>query len=170
MLNPNIIKIIDKHIHSNLYVVYKDAKTFKMMHCKLKNMNADKILVQDLATNAPDQMIDFVENNRPKILAMYNANGVNLVNPMNSEHLGAKLKKKENQGKIISNMKPQLKHHIAIVFKQMLKFYLVNGELSNMGMVDLVVKPAPFFNSDQVISYNSVMHVFDEHGNDLIAI
>ncbi len=170
MLNPNILKIIEKHIGNKLFLVYRDEKTFKLINCNLRNMNADKLLVQDTATNNPDFQVNFIENNRPKVLALYNMNGVNLINPINNEHLGAKLRKRENQGTIISQMKPQLKKNISIVFKKLQNFYLVNGQLSNMGMVDLVVKPAPFFNVDQVISYNSVMHVFDENGNDLIAI
>lgn len=170
MLNPSILKIIEKHIGSKIFVVFRENNSFKLMHCTLQNMNENKILVQDLATNHPAQMINFLENNRPKILVIYNMNGVNLANPTNNEHLGQKLRKRENQGPIISSMKPLIKHNIAIVFKKLQNFYLVNGQLSNMGMVDLVVKPAPFFNEDQVISYNSVMNVFDENGNDLIAL
>lgn len=169
-LNLQVLKIIEKHIGSKIFAIFKDEKGVKMIVGKLQNANAEKILISDMNSTAGNQVIPYVENGRPKMLAMYNSNALNIMNPTNNEHLGAKLRKRENQMKIINSMKPFLKKNISVVYKNNGNIVAVNGQLGNMGMVNLTILPAPFFNDEQIMKYNDIMNIFDEFGNDLIDI
>jgi hypothetical protein len=168
-INPQILQIIGKHIGSKVSVIYKDSKTV-IVHGKLLNLNAEKIQVNDMNLKQGNIVISFFDKMFPKILAIYNVNGLNILNPRNNEHLGAKLRKKDLQMVIISAMKPNLNKNVSVVFKKLNNVNVINGQLSNMGMVDLMVKLAPFYNEEQTLKYDTIMNVFDEQGNDLIEI
>jgi hypothetical protein len=39
-----------------------------------------------------------------------------------------------------------------------------------MGIMDITLKPAPFFNTTERLNYGSILNIFDDQGIDLIDV
>jgi len=170
MIAPQVIQIIAKHINSQLFAVYNDANEIKLHSGPLRNINNDKILIGESLDPNSKLILPFYEGKAKKILNLYNANALDLLNPANTSTLAAKLRKRELQTSILKRMKPMLNSRVTVIFKNGLKISRVSGIFTNMGMMDLSLKPGPFFNKEETLSYNAILNIYDEMGLDLIAV
>lgn len=162
------LAIIQKHLNAQVSVIFKDGKTIRLVIGTLMNMNNDKILVSNPSSAEGKVIVPFFENGSKKIFGIYNSNFVNLLNPTKNETLAQKLKQREKSTKIIATIKPYLKKIVTVLYRKTDKLLILNGEFSNMGMTELAIKPAPFFNNEDVMQYTTILAVYNENGVDLI--
>jgi len=169
MLNPKTIEILSRHKGEKIYAINVIDNSMKLYKGKLVSIEINNIIIHDEFSNN-DVMLSYMKDTSNYLRAIYNTNNIELLTLKQTPFLSVKLKNRDNMANIISRIKPNLGSIVALVFSRNNSINLVNGELSNMGMMDIVVKPAPFFNSEEKLSYNSILHIFDKNGYDLIAI
>jgi hypothetical protein len=171
-VTDNILQIINKHKGAVLQAAFMnfEKETLRVHRGILRNMN--KAMIQLSSDGHPSGSVNlkFFENNKKNIICIYNKNFSELLSLKKGVTLNVKLRKPENQKKIIKNIKPYMGKVVSIVFKKMEQLQVVTGEFADMGIIDITVKPAPFFNSTQRLSYGSILNVYTEQGYDLLEI
>jgi len=171
-ISNNVLQVINKHRGAVISVIFKDMKknTFVSHKGTLKNLNSSMIQLAHSSSAEGAINIKFYENNAKKIYAIFNRNFGELMTMTQAETLNKKLRNSDMQKKIIKQVKSALRKEVAVVYKSADndKLLVLHGEFSDMGIQDLVIKPAPFHNRDERVRYNAVLSIFDEHGNDLL--
>ena len=114
--------------------------------------------------------IKFFEGNNKRIFAIYNKNGSELLTLKQVRPLNVKLRKPDVQKEIIKKIKPHLGKSVSVVTKKMENVEVLTGEFADMGIMDITLKPAPFFNTTERLNYGSILHIFDQSGIDVIDV
>lgn len=171
-ITQNVLQIISKHKSTILMIVYKDFQrsVLRVQKGILKNMNSSTIqLSSDFAAEGAVN-IKFFEGDKKRIYAIYNKNGSELLTLKQIKPLNVKLRKPEIQKVIIKKVKPHLGKVVSIVTKKNESIEVLTGEFSDMGIMDITLKPAPFFNTIERLNYGSILHIFEDQGIDLIDV
>lgn len=171
-ITQNVLQIISKHKSTVLNIIYKDfnKNVLRVQKGNLKNMNSSTIqLSSDFAADGAVN-IKFFEGDKKRIFAIYNKNGSELLTLKQVKGLNVKLRNPEIQKQIIKNIKPHIGKVISVVTKKMDNIDVLTGEFSDMGIMDITLKPAPFFNSSERLNYGSILHIFDGEGIDVIDV
>lgn len=171
-VTTNVLRIINKHRSSLLQVVYLHPEKNVLRTHKgiLKNLSESTIQLSAEGTPTGYMNLKFVENGKKKIYAIYNKNFSELLSLRNVETLNKKLRDSENQKFIISKIKPQLGKEVSIVFKKMDIVQVSTGQFADMGISDISIKPAPFYNTTERLAYNSILNIYDNIGFDLLEL
>lgn len=171
-ITQNVLQIIEKHRSALLNLVYKDfnKNVLKIHNGILKNMNAS--MLQLTSDRDPSGLVNirFFEGGTKKIYAIYNKNMSELLSLKAVKPLNVKLRKPDLQKTIIKNIKPCLNQEVAIVLKKSERLFVVNGLFTDMGISEIVVKPAPFFNSVERVGYNTILNIYNSSGHDVLEI
>lgn len=171
-ITQNILQIIDKHKSAILNLIYKDfdKNVLKVHKGILKNMNSS--MLQMTSDKEPSGLINirFYEGGTKKIYAIYNKNMSELLSLKSVKPLNAKLRKPDIQKTIIKAIKPCMNTQVAIVLKKSDRFFVINGLFTDMGISDIIVKPAPFFNSIERVNYSNIYNIYNENGHDVIEL
>jgi|GEM_PF-1697427 len=173
-ISNNVLQVIHKHRGAVINVIFKDMKknTFISSKGTLKNLNSSMIQLSNPSAPNGAVNIKFYENNIKKIYAIFNRNDGELLTMTQAEPLNKKLRNAELQKKIIRQVKSSLNKEVAVIYKNSDndKLLVLHGEFSDMGIQDLVVRPAPFHNRDERVRYNAILSIFDEQGRDLLYV
>ena len=171
-ITQNVLQIISKHKSTILMVVYKDftKKVLKVHKGILKNMNSSTIQLSSEYAEEGAVNIKFFEGSQKRIFAIYNKNGSELLTLKQTKPLSVKLRNPDTQKLVIKSVKPHLGKIVSIVTKKNDGIEVITGEFSDMGIVDISLKPAPFFNIVERMNYGAILHIFEETGIDLIDI
>jgi hypothetical protein len=153
-------------------LIYKDFnKGYLRVHRGiLKNMNSSMLQLTSDKDSSGLENFRFFEGGTKKIYAIYNKNYSELLSLKAVKTLNVKLRKPELQKTIIKKIRPCLNNEVAIVLKKMETITVVNGLLSDMGISEVVVKPAPFFNAEERINYNTILNIYNSESHDVIEI
>ncbi len=171
-ITQNVLQIISKHKSTILMVIYKDFQkdVLRVQKGILKNMNSSTLQISSDYVAEGAVNLKFFEGTKKRIFAVYNKNGSELLTLKQIKPLSVKLRNPELQKAIIKKVKPYLGKVVSIVSKKNENIDVLTGEFADMGIIDITLKPAPFFNSIQKLNYGSILHIFDENGIDLIDI
>lgn len=171
-ITQNVLQIIAKHKSALLQLVYKDFTKNALKSHKgiLKNMNSS--MIQVTSDKEPSGLINirFYEGGTKKIYCIYNKNQSELLSLKAVKALNFKLRKPDTQKQIIKSIKPCLNQEVGIVVKKSENIFVINGLFTDMGINDISIKPAPFFNSVERVAYNAVLNIYNKDGHDVIEI
>jgi hypothetical protein len=171
-ITQNVLQIISKHKSTILSIIYKDfnKNVLRVQKGILKNLNSQMIQLSSDFAKEGAVNIKFFEQDNKRIYAIYNKNGSELLTLKQVRPLNVKLRKPEVQKLIIKAIKPHLGKQVSVVTKKMDNLEVLTGEFSDMGIMDISLKPAPFFNTTERLNYGAILHIFDGNGIDIIDI
>ena len=169
-VSQNVLQIINKHKGAVVQVAYLNMEKGVLRTHKgiLRNMNETTIQLSSESNSSGYLNIKFFQGGTKCIYAIYNKNFAELLSLRNIQTLNKVLRNPEDQKKIISKLKPLVGKDVSVIFKKMDTLQAVTGKFSDMGFADLIVKPAPFYNSESRLAYNSILNVFDQLGFDAL--
>ncbi len=171
-ITQNVLQIISKHKSTILSIIYKDfnKNVLRVQKGILKNLNSQMIQLSSEFAKEGAVNIKFYEEQQKRIFAIYNKNGSELLTLKQVRPLKVKLRKPEVQKLIIKAIKPHIGKQVSIVTKKIDSIEVLTGEFSDMGIMDISLKPALFFNTVERLNYGSILHIFDGNGIDIIDI
>jgi hypothetical protein len=165
-LHPKIIEIIAKHKGSKITAIHRDIEGINLKQGELITSTSDSISIKEADGN--QSTIPFYKGNDLNTLHIYNSNMIDLVRAKMVDHMAEKMKVRANQKIIIANLKPTIHKVMNFVFKQGGTLNMAKGEFDNMGIQDIKLKLAPFYNKELVLPYYQVYHIYLNENTDLI--
>lgn len=171
-ITENVLQIIAKHKSATIEIIYKDLKTGYLRSHRgvLKNMNSN--MIQVTSDNDPSGLenIRFFEGGTKKIYAIYNKNSSELLSLKANKALNVKLRNPELQKEIIRKVKPELQKEVALVIKKDTGLSCLNGVFTDLGIMDVSIKPAPFFNTTERVRFGQIMSMYNKTGYDVLEV
>lgn len=159
--------ILKKHIGSNIQIVIWENNGLILKEGKLNVVNNSNIRILSKISKEGNLLLPFEKNNDPYILHIYNSIYIDILKGKETIPFANKLKTGDFQV-LIDSLKPHLNDVIHIVFKQSQGIGVTNGKFTDMGIKELIVKPAPFFNTTQRLNYQNILHIYKDNNDDLI--
>ncbi len=163
-----ILEIIKRHYEDEVFVVAKRSQRLILYSGILSEADDEGITLTD-ETGIASQTRLLYENEGEKLLYhIYNRNHIDLLNATTTPTLAMKLKEKEKKKAILVSLKPYLKQILFFVHKHQQNIHVSSGRFYDMGMMGISLKLPPFFNKDLNLSYNSILHIYNQEYTDLI--
>jgi hypothetical protein len=162
--------LIVRHLGDELYIIYIDNDELIDISGKLIEVNHNYISIKTGTLYKDTTKIEFREEKLKKIIHIYNSSFVDLFTGKEAVALSFKLRNSENQKSIISNIKPFLGNELAFVYKQNDGVALSVGKFLDMGVRGIQLRLAPFYNSDISLTYDKILHIYDNRLVDLIKL
>ncbi|HOK13517.1 MAG TPA: hypothetical protein PLU67_01405 [Candidatus Kapabacteria bacterium] len=162
-------QLLNKHVGNTLFCIWVEANKVTLKSGTLETVLSDKIILK-LEGEASKTHLDFFEKDRLIMLNIYNQNGIDLIKAKKPFSLDDKLKVREIKKQILHNVKASLGKEVAVVYKLGDKIALNRGIFANMGISGVVIKPAPFYNTEENIFYRNVLHIYNSEFIDLLEI
>lgn len=162
-------QLLNKHIGELLFCVWLENGKIVLKIGKLDTVLSDKIVLK-IEGEAGKTTLPFFENDKLLMLNIYNRNFIDLIKAKKTFSLDEKLKVREIKKVILQNIKPELGKEVSVVYKAAEKLALNRGILANMGITGVVIKPAPFYNTEENIYYRNILHIYNAEGTDLLNV
>lgn len=162
-------QLLNKHIGDLLFCVWLENNKVTLKTGRLETVLSDKIVLT-LEGETIKTTLNFFENDKLIMLNIYNRNFIDLIKAKKTFSLDEKLKVRDIKKIILQNIKPVLSKEVSIVYKLGDKLALNKGILANMGIAGVVIKPAPFYNTEENIFYKNVLHIYNNEGVDLLNV
>jgi|YNPMSStandDraft_1061717.scaffolds.fasta_scaffold00038_41 hypothetical protein len=162
-------QLLNKHIGELLFCVWIENGKITLKIGRLDTVLSDKIVIK-IEGEAGKTSLSFFENDKLLMLNIYNSNFIDLIKAKKPFSLDEKLKVREIKKVILQKIKPSLGKEVSIIYKAADKIALNRGILANMGITGVVIKPAPFYNTEENIYYRNVLHIYNAEGDDLLNV
>ncbi len=169
MLPDFVVQLLNKHVRSTIYCVFNDNGKIAMKSGVLDTVLSDKLIMKSEVDNS-QVIVPFFINNELALLNAYNANFIDLMRGKRTFSLDDKLKVKEIKSQIISNLRPYMGKEISIIYKAQDKLMMNRGQFSNMGMMGVLIKLAPFYNTEENIYYKNILHIYNSELSDVLNV
>lgn len=162
-----IESVLKRHIGSIIQIVIWDNDGLTLKEGNLTVVNNSSINILSKISKEGNLSIPFDKNGETYILHIYNSVYIDIFNGKETIPFSNKLKTGDFQV-LIDSLKPNLNEIVHIVFKQTNGIGVTNGKFTDMGISELIVKPAPFFNTTQRLNYQNILHIYKDNDDDLI--
>lgn len=169
MLPAFVNQLISKHIANELYCVFNEDGKVTLKIGMLEHSLTDKIILK-LNSDSSTATLPFYKNDKLVLLNIYNKNFIDLIRGKKPFSLDEKLKVKEIKAAMLKNLKQQIEKEVAVVYKVDNRLAMNKGLFANLGMSGVVIKPAPFYNTEENIHYRNVFHIYSADGSDLLNV
>lgn len=165
-----IVELLKRHIGDHVTVIHKRDGYLHLCEGSLRSATADGIAVKSDQFISDKEYIKFLTETGNRILHIYNTLYIDLMTGRETPSLIMKLRDHEKQKRVISLLKPYLNKELYFVYKQTPGITLSKGIFVNMGVQSVTVKVAPFYNREESIHYDRVLHIYDQKYLDLLSI
>ncbi|MEJ5245124.1 MAG: hypothetical protein WHV28_05380 [Bacteroidota bacterium] len=162
-------QLLNKHLSNQLFCIWVEGNKVALKSGVLETVLSDKIILK-LDGEAAKTPLSFFEKDKLIMLNIYNLNGIDLIKAKKPFSLDDKLKVREIKKQILQNVKTSLGKEVAVVYKLGDKIALNRGIFANMGISGVVIKPAPFYNTEENIFYRNVLHIYNSEFFDLLEV
>lgn len=169
MLAAFVNQLLNKHLKDTIFCVFNDNGKISLKSGILDVVLSDKLIIKSDAENA-QITVPYYSNNETVLLNVYNKNFIDLTKGKRPFSLDEMLKVKEIKTKIIANLKPYMGKDVVVVYKVQDKLMMNRGQFANMGMMGVVIKPAPFYNTEENIYYRNVLHIYNPECSDILNV
>jgi len=166
-LHPKKIEIIAKHKGSPLTIIHREDDGIAIKYGNMISSNKQSITITE-EESGKNTKIPIYDGPELYALHIYNSNLIDLVHAKRTDSMSEKMITRANQKVIIANLKPAMKKVLYFVFKQGSKINVAKGEFHNMGIKDVNLKLAPFFNKELILPYYQIYHIYLNEKQDLI--
>lgn len=165
-----ILELLKRHIGDNVTVIHKCDGFLQLSEGSLRMASSEGISVKSEHFISEKEYISFITETGNRILHIYNTLYIDLMIGRETPPMINKLREPKQQKRVISILKPYLNKELYFVYKQTPGITLSKGIFINMGVQSVTVKVAPFYNREESIHYDRVLHIFDEKYLDLLSI
>jgi hypothetical protein len=160
-----IKEILKKHINSVIYVVWQDFESEKIKFAQaiLRKVLPGSIVFDEFDEHREEYKeieLPFDDWEKAKILHIYNRYHIDILKGRETKTLSYKFKFSMVKHKIIKNLKPFLNRELHIVYKTTKQVIVVKGMFSDMGIMGLTVKVAPFYNNELIVAYDQILNIY----------
>ncbi len=162
-------QLLTKHVGSQLFCIWIEGNKVTLKSGLLETVLSDKIILK-LEGEAAKTPLNFFEKDKLLMLNIYNLNGIDLIKAKKNFSLDDKLKVREIKKQILQNVRTSLSKEVSVVYKLGDKIVLNRGIFANMGISGVVIKPAPFYNTEENIFYRNVLHIYNSEFIDLLEV
>jgi len=169
MLPEYVITLLKKHVSSTLYAIHFEGGKVNLRVGQLKHVLSDKIILTSNADNS-NLELNYFTGDRLALLNIYNNNFIDLIRGKKPFTLEVKLKVKDIKTTIMKNIKQSIEKEVFVVSKSDTKIIANRGLFTNMGLMGVTIKPAPFYNTEENVFYRNIFSVYNAEGNDLLLV
>lgn len=169
MLPDFVNQLLSKHLGSTLYCVFNEADKITLKIGILEHALSDKIIIKS-NSDGSKLNLPFYKDEQLLLLSIYNKNFIDLIRGKKPFALEEKLKVKEIKALVLKNLKSVMEKEVIVVYKVDDRLASSKGLFSNMGMSGVSIKPAPFYNTEELIYYRNVLHVYNSACTDLLNV
>ncbi len=166
-LKHQALSILKRHIGSNIQVVLWENDGLVLKEGELNVVNNSSVRIISNISKEGNLLLPFEQDDISYVLHIYNSIYIDILRGKETIPFANKLKTGDFQV-LIESLKPHLNDIVHIVFKQTQGIGVTNGKFTDMGIKELIVKPAPFFNTTQRLNYQNILHIYKDNDDDLI--
>lgn len=163
----HLLKVLKAHVGFELAVVYNNRAVVDFVLGTLTSFDEEQVVIKSFKEKI-NVGIGYLQGRRQKIYSIYNLNNIDLLEAEQVPSLYDKLSVKELKPEIIGRLKMVNNKEVTLICRTSEHFFLTKGKVSGFDLNSLVIKPAPFYNSEQRIAFRSVFNIFDMNHVDII--
>jgi hypothetical protein len=165
-----IHNILIRHIGEFVYIVFVQNNELIVKSGILREVYPDYVTLKSQTLYKETIEIEFKEGKYKTIIHFYNSLFVDLLTGKKVIPLSLKIKKSEIQKEIINNLKPFLNEELVFIYNQNEILSLATGRFTDMGVTGITIRLAPFYNSDTLLTYDKILHIYDNRLIDLLKV
>ncbi len=165
-----IQELLKRHINDTVTVIHKCDGLLQLSEGSLRMVSSEAISVKNENFISEKEYINFITETGNRILHIYNTLYIDLMVGREYPTLITKLREPKQQKRVISLLKPYLNKELYFIYKQTPGITLSKGIFIDMGVQSITVKVAPFYNREESIHYDRVLHIYDDKFLDLLSI
>jgi len=162
--------LIIRHLGEIVYIVFIEDDEMLIKSGKLLEANPSFVVIKSDTLYKETNEIELMDGKLKKIIHFYNSLFIDLITAKEAIPLSHKLRKSDSQKEIISNLKPYLGNELAFIYKQNEGVSLATGKFLDMGVKGIKLSIAPFYNSEIILHYDKIIHIYDNRLVDLLKV
>lgn len=164
------LQILEKHLNSNIFVIYTDGSSLFSEHGILKACDKISLTFDSFTKNTKNRTLKFIDDKGFHIRHIYNSNFLDIFTTGKTETLAMKLRDKISSKWIINNLKTSLNEEVNVIAKVNQSVNVLRGQMSDMGISGLKLKTPPYYNTEEILDYSIILNVYNLKLTDLTNI